>query len=242
MMAVEETSTHAFLKGLGTILPLPKAVLVVSVHWETSEPMLTAHPKPDLIYDFYGFPEELYRLQYAPPGAAQTATQAQPMVPLSSLDPDRGLDHGAWVPLMLMYPAAAVPVLQLSVQPHKDAAHHYAVGQKLAALREQGVLILGSGNATHNLRAAFTGRYSAPPEMVTSFADWLHQTLISGDHETAQDWVRAAPHALWNHPTPEHFLPLFTALGAAGGSSTAKRLHADIDMNVLAMDAYSFSN
>lgn len=238
MMVIEPSSTQSFLKGLGATLPMPKAILVVSAHWETAEPMITAHPHPELIYDFYGFPEELYQQSYKPPGAPDQAKDVAQSIPLAQLDPDRGLDHGAWVPLKLMYPEEKIPILQLSVQSYKDAAHHYAIGKKIAALREQGVLILASGNTTHNLRAAFTGRYTSPPDAVIKFSEWLHEALTNGDHQIAKDWVRAAPDALWNHPTPEHLLPLFVAMGAGG---TAQRLHQDIEMNVLAMDAYSFA-
>lgn len=233
--------THDFLKDLGRSLEKPKAILVVSAHWETEVPMLTAHPHPQTIHDFYGFEPEMYRINYPADGFPEMAWKAGALIPLSSIDPQRGLDHGAWSPLKIAYPEAEIPVLQLSVQPHKDAAWHYRTGEMIASLREQGVLVIGSGNATHNLQAAFANNDSYAPQKSAEFADWLHETLDQGNHSETKNWEKAAPYAFWNHPTPEHLLPLFTALGAAGRDAQADRIHAGLELNSLAMDAYRFS-
>lgn len=238
-MLLHGGQTHDFLQGLGKRLPTPKAILIASAHWETEAPMLSAHPHPELIYDFYGFEPEMYAMKYPVAGAPDVAAAASAAIPLSSIDPQRGLDHGAWSPLKIVYPDAHIPVLQLSVQPHLNAKTHYDTAQKLDALREQGVLIMGSGNATHNLRAAMRP-VAGGTEKADAFAQWLHVALESGDHDTAKDWIESAPDAVWNHPTPEHFLPLFSALGAAGRDAKATRVHAGVEFNALAMDAYIF--
>jgi 4,5-DOPA dioxygenase extradiol len=240
-MALRETPSHKFLAGLGKALPAPKAILAVSAHWETEEPRLTASPRPPTIHDFQGFPPELYTIFYSAPGAPELAERIAGMLPHGATDPERGLDHGAWSPLILMYPAANIPVIQLSVQSQRNAAWHYDIGQKLAPLRDEGILIAATGNTTHNLRAAFRGGYDQPPHEVTTFSAWLHDALATKDHERLKTWESEAPYAQWNHPTPEHLLPLFVALGAAGARARATLLHDSIDFNVLAMDSYSFN-
>jgi len=203
--------------------------------------MVTAHPHPETIHDFGGFPKPLYAMRYPAPGdavlAAETVRRLAPVFPLAALDAARGLDHGAWIPLILAAPEATIPVLQLSIQPHRDARHHYAVGQQLADLRAQGVIIMASGNATHNLRAVFSGGYTETPPQVTRFNDWLYAALTARDDAALMDWERA-PDALWNHPTNDHFLPLFTVLGATASSNSAERIHTSMDYTVLSMDAY----
>ncbi len=239
-MIIHGGPTHDFLQGLGGRFEKPKGIMVVSAHWETDEPMLTAHPRPETIYDFYGFERDMYKMKYEAAGAPELAEKACAVLPLATLDPDRGLDHGAWSPLKIAYPQAEIPVFQLSVQPHKDAAWHYNIGKHLSGLRDEGVLIMASGNATHNLRAAFGGdAYSG--EKAEGFSNWLHRALTTEDHEQAQQWEKAGPDAAWNHPTPEHFLPLFVALGASHAEKRSERIHEGIEFNALAMDAYRFS-
>jgi 4,5-DOPA dioxygenase extradiol len=239
-MALRETPTHLFLKGLAKTLPQPKAILLVSAHWETDMPMLTASPSPETIHDFQGFPDEMYRLTYPAPGSPALAARARDLIGAGAgLDQNRGLDHGAWSPLIIAYPDARIPVVQLSVQPDRDAAWHYETGRKLAPLRDEGVLVMTTGNTTHNLRAAFRGGFDKTPSEVTAFTTWLYKALTDKNHEEVKKWL-AAPHARWNHPTPEHFLPLFVALGAAGPGTEARRIHDSVDMNVLAMDSYIF--
>lgn len=238
-IVLRDTPAAQFLRDLQ--LPEAKAILVVSAHWMTDEPMVTAHPNPGTIHDFGGFPKPLYDLQYPAPGdallAAETVNHLTPAFPLAALDSKRGLDHGAWIPLILTEPKATIPVLQLSIQPHRDARYHYEIGKRLQELREQGVLIMASGNATHNLRAVFAQRYHDTPAQVTRFNDWLYGAMVARDDNELMRW-EDAPNAAWNHPTNDHFLPLFAVLGATAASKSAQRIHESIDCAVLAMDAY----
>ncbi len=215
----------------------------MTAHWETTQPVIGAHPTPPTVHDFGGFPSELYRLTYPAPGAPELAARIRtlllPRFPGATLDAARGLDHGAWMPLWAMYPHALTPVVQLSVQPEHDARHHYALGRALMPLRDEGVLLLGSGNMTHNLYAALGRAQNTPPDAVEAFCRWAEDALTTRHDEASLNWQREAPHAGWNHPTPEHWLPLYFALGASTGPG--RRLHHSIDFKVLAMDAYSFS-
>ncbi|HEX5339463.1 MAG TPA: class III extradiol ring-cleavage dioxygenase [Gammaproteobacteria bacterium] len=239
MLALDTANpAHAFLQGLGASLPRPTAILVISAHWETSTPQITGAEHLDTIHDFYGFPEPLYALRYAAAGAHALAKDIAALPGLSAgVDLVRGLDHGAWVPLRLMYPQADIPVLQLSLQTPLGPAHHLQLGIALRSLREQGVLIIGSGGATHNLREYFhAGGDHQPYE---DFAAWLHDSLMRDDRDALLNYRQRAPQAARNHPTEEHFLPLFVALGAGGAQ--AERLHHSFD-RTLCMDAYAFGD
>jgi len=244
MLALEDAPTTVFLRRLSSQFPKPRAIVVASAHWETDEPMVMGATHPETIHDFQGFPKELYALRYPAPGDSALAGRVQSLISnagfKASIDSRRGLDHGAWNPLLLMYPAADIPVIELSVQPQHDARWHYRVGEALAPLREENILIVGTGNLTHNLREAFHGHYVQTPAWVSDFAQWVEERVRQGNIESLLDWERLAPYAKQNHPTPEHFLPFFVALGAAGTPLQAKHLNEDTAMGVLAMDAYSF--
>jgi 4,5-DOPA dioxygenase extradiol len=242
MTAIEPGPTHDFLKGLGSLVPRPQAILCVSAHWETRRPAVTGSRNPELIYDFHGFPEALYRLRYPAPGSPHLAGRAATVLAAAGLatdiDPVRGLDHGAWNPLNLVYPKADVPVVQLSIQPEATTDHHLAVGRALRPLRDEGVLILGSGNATHNLRA-WRGSDAPPPEWVTLFGAWLDEKVLACDAGALCRYRSEAPFAVENHPTEDHYLPLLVALGAAGEGAAARKIHAGYD-GPLDMAAYAF--
>lgn len=237
---------------LGQSLPRPKAVLIASAHWETELPMVSTARQPETIHDFGGFPAELYKIRYPAPGApdvGERAVQLLNAVGLSaSANGCRGLDHGAWVPLRRMFPDADVPVAQISIQPSLDAAHHLRLGAALAPLMQDDVLVIGSGHVTHNLREWMRlagGDISAqrdlePAPYVIEFREWIADALQRDDRQALVRWHQIAPHATRAHPTPEHFLPLFVALGAAGEHSRVERIDAGIEGGVLAMDAYSF--
>ncbi len=244
MLALEEAPTTIFLRSLTVNFPKPTAIIVASAHWETDIPMLTSAERPETIHDFQGFPKALYNLRYPAAGDPMLARRIQSMLTdagfSAGVDATRGFDHGAWNPLLLMYPHADIPVIELSVQPHKDARWHYHIGQTLARLRTENILIIGTGNLTHNLREAFRGHHATTPEWVSAFAKWVAERVAEEDIESLLDWQTSAPYARENHPTPEHFLPFFVALGAAGTPLHAKRLHDDTAMGVLAMDAYAF--
>jgi len=242
---LEAGETGEAWRKLAAQLPRPSAILVVSAHWEAHIPTISRAIHPETIHDFSGFPAELYQLQYTAPGApemAQAAARAlqQAEIPVQ-LDEARGLDHGAWIPLSLMYPQADIPVAQLSLQPDKDPAWHIALGRALRPLREQGVLIVGSGSITHNLRALFKHPSGAPaPEWVTEFCDWIAAKIKAGDLEALDAYRSRAPHAVQNHPTDEHLLPLFVALGAANQIDGAVHLNHVMTYGMLAMDAWLF--
>ncbi|MDR3521860.1 MAG: class III extradiol ring-cleavage dioxygenase [Acidocella sp.] len=248
MTALMDTPARDFLTGLAAFVPeRPKAILVVSAHWETGEPMLNAVAQNTTIHDFYGFPQQLFQLQYNPPGdpalAAGIAKLLQAAGYQPGLDTARGLDHGAWVPLLLAYPAAEIPVLQLSVQTALGPQHHVRLGEALAVLREQGVLILGSGSFTHDLRRFRGGRAALDsPETpdVTAFSDWMDEKLRAHDVAALVDYRKLAPHAADEHPTEEHLLPLYVALGAAGAKAKTTRLHQSVEFGFLRMDSYAF--
>src|SRR5574337_1119643 len=211
MLAVDESQpAHTFLKGLGASLPRPEAILVISAHWETAAPRITGAVHLDTIHDFYGFPEPLYELRYPAPGNYALAKDlARQLGPPAGVDLIRGFDHGAWVPLLLMYPQHDIPVLQLSLQTPLGPAHHLKIGEALKRLRERGTLILGSGGATHNLREYFHGGNDRQP--YEEFTEWLRDALTRGDRDALLNYRQRAPQAERCHPTEEHFLPLFVA-------------------------------
>ena len=254
MMALEPSPARTFLAGLGDQLTRPRAILVVSAHhdaaFEGGRATVTASPAPPTIHDFGGFPDELFAMRYPAPGDPALATRVVDLLAGHDLavtaDPDRGLDHGAWVPLSLIYPDADIPVVQLSIASNASPEWHHALGQALAPLRDEGVLIIGSGSITHNLRAYFTTRppIDAPaPRWVTDFTDWIAERMAAGAAGDILHAVERAPHGRDNHPTPDHILPLFVALGAGAGAGMplkAERLHASTTYAVLAMDVYAF--
>jgi len=245
MTAVEPGAAGAAWTALARALPRPRAILVVSAHWETEQPMLTGAAAPGTIHDFGGFPAVLYTLHYAAPGAPDVAAEIEAALRsrgiAAGIDRGRGLDHGAWVPLMHMYPGADVPTLQLSVQPARDARHHLALGDALMELPSRGILVVGSGHATHNLRDWMTHRGApAPLPYVATFADWLAERLAADDRDALAHWHERGPEAERAHPTDEHFLPLLVAFAAAGPRPVATRVHREIFGGALAMDAYRF--
>lgn len=243
-LPLSNSPAKEFLSHLGENLGTPKGILVVSAHWCTSEPTVSLATQPQTIYDFSGFPPELYKLQYPAPGAVDLGDRTvallnQAGIP-SRTHPNRGLDHGAWNPLLLMYPEANIPVTQLSIQPRQDAAYHLALGKALRPLREAGYLILASGSATHNMQDF--GKYSfhaTPPSYVQEFQDWLSKSLLTGAVEDLLSYEQTAPYGTKNHPTSEHFLPLFVALGA-GNTTSATQIHSSYTYGVFSMAAYSF--
>lgn len=244
-LPMETSAAREFLSGLGKSLGKPAAILVVSAHWESAQAEVGAVDRPQTIHDFFGFPEELYRLEYKAPGAPELAARVAALLDgkgiATHLNPTRGLDHGAWVPLLLMYPAADIPVAQLSVQPEQDTRHHFRLGEALRALREEGVLILGSGGATHNLREFGRHARNAPaPDWVSAFQEWLARTILSGTQDDLLDYRNRAPHAARNHPSEEHFLPIFAAAGAGEPGVAGRRIHRSHSYGILAMDAYRF--
>jgi 4,5-DOPA dioxygenase extradiol len=202
--------------------------------------------RPETIHDFYGFPRALYELRYPAPGAPDVARRAASMLAHNGVPAavtEHGLDHGAWVPLLLMFPDADVPVAQLSIQPHLDAAHHYAVGRALRELRDDGVMIVGSGQITHNLRMAdFGARPEDADPRVAEFTGWFEERMRERDIDALLDYRARAPHAALMHPTDEHLLPVFSALGAADDDYALGVQSLGTYQRALAMTNYVFTD
>lgn len=242
MLALEPGASGPALVKLAADITRPNAIVVVSAHWESPYLRLTAGEKPQTWHDFGGFPAELYTVQYPAPGAPQLAEDiAQQLndagLP-AQLDAQRPFDHGAWVPLSLMYPNADIPVLQLSLPSHLGPELQTRVGRTLASLRAQGILLIGSGSITHNLGAL---NWRAGPEVITpwakEFRDWMVEKLAADDEAALHHYRRLAPHAMRNHPSEEHLLPLFFARGAGGAFCV---VHAGFTYGALGMDIYRF--
>jgi 4,5-DOPA dioxygenase extradiol len=243
--AIEAGAAGRAWAALGRSLPRPRAILIASAHWETSVPMLTGNSKPETIHDFGGFPAELYEQRYPAPGAPELAAQAVALLKqaeiAAGIDGCRGLDHGAWVPLKWMYPQHDVPVVQLSLQPELGAAHHLRLGRALTPLTRDGVLIIGSGHTTHNLRDWISNpRREEPLRYVEAFSAWLNDRLAAHDVEALIEYRERGPDAARAHPTEEHFLPLFVAWGAAGTEARPERVVSGFEAGALAMDSYLF--
>ncbi|GLT52809.1 hypothetical protein SLA2020_261270 [Shorea laevis] len=225
----------------------PKSILVVSGHWETSVPTVNIVQCNETIHDFHGSPKEMYQLKCPSPGAPELAKRVKELLLASGFDHvdedrKRGLDHGAWIPLMLMYPEADIPVCQLSVMPEKDGTYHYNMGKALAPLKEEGVLINGSGSATHNLRALkqYAGDGSVAP-WALAFDTWLKDALLEGRHEDVNRYEEKAPYAKTVHPSTEHIYPLHVALGAASEDAKAKLIHHSWSRGSLSYASYQFT-
>ena len=242
-LALDAGETGAAWQSLAHGLPRPRAVLCVSAHWTTAAPAVSGPARNATIHDFHGFPAPLYQITYPAPGDPALAERIAGLLSgagmATTIDRARGLDHGAWVPLRLMYPQADVPTVQLSVQSGQDAGWHYRMGEALASLRAEGVLILGSGGAVHNLRSVAWEGGSAPA-WAQEFDDWLAAALAEGRAADLIDW-RRAPHARQAQPTDEHFLPLFVALGAAGQGARGERVHHGFTLGSMSMAAFKFA-
>lgn len=241
-LILEPGTTRTFLSNLGQSLPRPKAIIAVSAHWTTHQPTVTSTYYPETIHDFGGFPDELYQMTYPAPGSPQLAERVQQALHQQGIavqqDTQRGLDHGAWVPLKLIYPLADIPVIQISVQPNLSPAHHLAIGKALAPLRTEDVLLLASGSATHNLRDFFGRPIDAEmPAYVEQFNNWLITSILNNDQAALLDYLHQGPHAVQNHPTPEHLLPLFVAMGSG---LKPELLHTAATYGVISMAAFAW--
>jgi len=234
-------------------LPRPQAIVVFSAHWESETLAVAADPRPATIYDFSGFPTDLYRLRYEPPGWPQLSQAVIHLLHDAGLSASphgqRGLDHGAWVPLRHMYPLADIPVVQVSLQPALGAEHHLRVGRALAPLARTGVLLIGSGHMTHNLMEVMTmqrqgqaqlGQLTPAAPYVQAFRQWVDGAVRAAADDALLDWERQVPAARRAHPTTEHFLPLLVARAAAGPGARVEHFDPGVEAFVLALDAYAF--
>lgn len=237
-MPFDDVPARAFLKSLGGTLEKPKGIVIASAHWETRVPAVNGMAVNGTIHDFYGFPKPLYELQYPAPGSEALSARVAEVLG-AVIDAKRGLDHGAWVPLMLMYPAHDIPAVQIAVQTREGVAHHIEMGRKLAALRDENILVIGSGSFVHNLRLLDQRSYDAPePDWSKQFSNWMNAALLARDDDALIHYRERAPFAAQAHPEEEHLLPLFVAYGAGGA---ATHLHGSVTFGSLRMDAYSFA-
>lgn len=244
--ALRPGAAGAALSTYAETLPQPRAIVVVSAHHDTAIPEVGTASRPETIHDFWGFPEALYQIRYPATGCREAALEVMAALQEAGIpvqeNPQQGLDHGAWVPLRLMFPEAEVPVIPLSIQSQQGPEHHWQLGRALAPLAARGFLILASGSLTHNLRD-FQLAYAQggeTPAYVRQFADWMGDRLSAGDVESLLDYRQQAPSAVRAHPRDEHLLPLYVALGAGGVKPRTERFHVGIDDYVIAMDAFAF--
>lgn len=244
MMALEDSRARRFLCKLGEEIGRPEAIIIASAHWEAPRLAFTTAERLPTIHDFGGFPQALRDCQYTPPGAPDAVAKAAGLLQAAGMtayaEPVRGVDHGTWVPLMLMYPDADIPVAQISIETALGAARQLEIGRALAPLRDDGVLVIGSGNITHNLREMNRAEPDGEGhDWVVEFGNWVADALAAGLIDELIAWEKA-PHARRSHPSDEHFLPLFTALGAGGPDAVAEKIHSSYSYGSLAMDMYSF--
>ncbi|MBB6093612.1 4,5-DOPA dioxygenase extradiol [Povalibacter uvarum] len=237
MNAVELNTHTSAWRALGESLPKPKAILAISAHWYANGTAVTAMTQPRTIHDFYGFPSELFAQRYAAPGSPALASRVQELlgpVPVAA-DQQWGLDHGTWSVLTHVYPQADIPVVQLSIDATLSNAAHYELGAQLAALRDEGVLIFGSGNVVHNLRRIQWNPSAAGWPWATTFNDGIREALARGDHQFAIDYEQLGEDARLAVPTPEHYLPLLYVLGAGGAQSEVSFPTDGIELGSISM-------
>jgi 4,5-DOPA dioxygenase extradiol len=243
-LPMENVPAREFLKELGSRFREEKSILCISAHWATTRPAVNAGEEPQTIHDFSGFPEELYRIEYPSHGSPDLARRVAGLIEdvgmACDIDGRRGLDHGAWVPMLLMHPEADVSVVQLSIQENLDPAQHFALGRAIAVLRREGVLVIGSGGAVHPLGYVPLGPGMATHSWAIEFNDWLTKAVEGGDAESLIDYRKSAPHAETAHHYPDHYMPLLAALGAAGPGARGKVIHHSWYWGDLGMDAFEF--
>lgn len=232
------------LTAVGHALPRPRAVLVISPHWMTREPRVATTAAPATVHDFGGFDRALYGIQYPAPGHPELAARAIEALRAAGwpaeADAGQGLDHGAWVPVRFLYPDADVPVFQLSLPAELTPRQAYGLGQALRPLRDEGVLVIGSGSMTHNLYEFRLDGDAPAAEYAREFAAWVRQAVEARDDHRLMQALAIAPHARRAHPSSEHFLPLLVAAGAASPEDPVRTLEGGITYGVLSMDSYLY--
>ena len=253
MIALEPGAAGAFMQRLGPAIDAafgrPKAILAISAHTAAREPALLAAPRHEAVYDFGGFDPKLFMLRYDAAGAPVLAARAAALLARAGIDvhllAEGGLDHGIWTALRYLYPDADIPVLPLAFVPSQSPAQQFALGAALAPLAGEGVLVLGTGSITHNLRRALAGGLRANPDQPeipesAAFREWMRARSAALDWDALFDYRQRAPHALDMHPTDEHLLPWFVAAGAGGRGHPPLRLHDSVTLGSLGMDVYAF--
>jgi 4,5-DOPA dioxygenase extradiol len=251
MIALEPGAAGAFFGRLGRAIDThfgrPRAIVTVSAHTVTRQPVVLGASRHETVHDFGGFPQALFDLRYDAPGEPGLARQVSDRLGAAgiacSVLADGGLDHGIWTALMHLWPEPTVPVVPLSLVPFAPPAAQFAIGEALSPLADDGVLVLGTGSITHNLRlVALSGRVEGVPERAESaaFRRWVHERASAQDWDALFDYRRQAPHAELMHPTDEHWLPFYAPAGAGGRAHAPVRLYDGVTFGVLGMDAYGF--
>ncbi|MCP5268095.1 MAG: dioxygenase [Zoogloeaceae bacterium] len=243
--ALQPGAAGAAVSSFAGSLRRPRAIVVISAHWCTDVATVGTASAPDTLHDFHGFARALYAIRYPAHGDRALGEHVAELLRQAgldtSIDEQRGLDHGAWIPLRQMFPDADIPVVSLSLQPHRGTEHHLRLGAALAALPAQGILIVGSGNLTHNLNDYRPTSGEVPaPDYIRRFADWIWMQLQRGSSAALLRYRSLAPDAVRAHPSEEHLLPLLVALGAAGNDWRVERLYSGISDHALAMDSFAF--
>jgi 4,5-DOPA dioxygenase extradiol len=243
-LSIGDSPARHFLESLGTNLPRPDAIVIASAHHETDGVAVRAPARFRTWHDFGNFDQRLFEMRYEPHGSPELGETVLGLLDEAGLEPRRDaddrIDHGAWVPLSLLFPEADVPVVMVSIDPRRDPRWHERVGRALAPLRHENILLIGSGSISHNLRAVFTSAPGQDKAWVEAFTSWLEEAARTGSRERLLDAMARAPEAARNHPTDEHLLPFFFALGAGGEDAAGRRLHHSYTYDILAMDAYAF--
>ncbi len=240
MHAIKNNSYTQMLNRLGIELPPPTAILAISAHWMTAGTKVTADAHPKTIHDFYGFPDALFEIQFPAPGSKELVARVQSLIPETELSSEWGLDHGTWAVLRHMYPQAQVPVVQLSFDPRQSGAHHFELGRRLAPLRNEGVLIIGSGNIVHNLRALNWDENAPADARAVTFDRWVKERLDQRDFPSLIGDVRATPEGAWSVPTWDHYHPMLYVLGAAHTDDELRFEFEDIQNAAIAMRTFTF--
>jgi 4,5-DOPA dioxygenase extradiol len=246
-LIIENVPARQFLVDLGTRYRSARGVLCISAHWNTARPCVNAGTKHATIHDFYGFPPELYRMDYPATGSPDLAGQVADFLKSAGIPCDidlmRGLDHGAWVPLRLMYPKAEIPIVQLSIRNDLDPEFHISLGEAIRVVRDSGILVMGSGGAVHPLGnpQASLGAGAPTDDWAIEFNEWLTNAVTEGDRGSLINYRTIAPYARQAHPYPDHYMPLLTAFSAGGPNARGKVLHQSWDLGDLGMGAFEFS-
>ncbi|TBL68019.1 DODA-type extradiol aromatic ring-opening family dioxygenase [Paenibacillus thalictri] len=242
-LVTEELKYTRLLAMLAAKLPRPYAIVLWSAHWESRTQLISAAPQYETIHDFFGFPESLYEIEYPAKGNVALALQIRQMLTAegisSEMDDHRGLDHGAWSLLNLMYPDGDIPVVAMSVNPRLTPEEQYRIGRALATLRRENVLLIGSGGTVHNL-SKLNWSSAGVARWALEYDEWLAEQLETWNTEALFDYELRGPYAREAVPTPEHFVPLLLAMGAADSGKKARLLHREYQLGTLSLSAWMF--